>query len=320
MGIGTSTAKLAASHRSAGVRSAGKSTSPVARLPIAHLAVLGLSGCTLATDTSPYVFVDSPCPRPAQPCTGGRTLWFVSATGDIARQTGNVIPGFNLDGTSDPVCGHADVVSPTGTPGIDNALAPLLAGVEGSQPKTWDQIELDGILEGRSLQIVEVEHVDDLGSDDCIGVQLRHAFVPPGEDVATYLDANMDRVLDSDLVLDYGSSSARDDRACIIDGVLHADMGDAPTSIPSSTNPVEVTTTALNVRAEISETALTNGWEGGGLSLADIVRVLDLADDSPLVSVLESAADLYPGPDGRCSHLSIALVFDSIPFVPGAYR
>jgi len=280
------------------------------------LASILIASCSIATDVDHYVFADSPCPRPARACTGGRPLWFVIIKGDLAREDGmRRLAGFNLDATTDAVCGQRDKISPTGTPGIDNAAAPLLAIIEDPMHPTSDVL-LDAVLDGGVVTVVQLNHVDDLSSDDCVDLQLRSASVPFGQDPMTYLDADGDRVVDANLGLEVNSVTARDDRACIVDGILQGVEGDLPTLFPSVPVPVEVDTTALHIRAEVSETRLSNGWQGGGVSVEDLINVLDLSSEPGLVDVLTRSADLYPASDGRCTHLSFAYTFEAIPFVP----
>jgi len=281
---------------------------------LACLCAANALGCSVATDVDGYAFEDSPCPRPAHACPGGRALWFVISRGDIARSVGDEIAGFNLDATAEAVCGHADKISPVGTPGIDNAASPLLAVLEDPMHRT-DEVLFEGLLSG-VITVLQVNHVDDLVSDDCVDVQIRRAAVPSGQDPPTYLDADRDGMLDPDLHLNVNSITARDDRACITGGILHANEGDLPTLFPSTPVPMEVDTTALHLRAQVSETGLTEGWQGGGVSVVDLVSVLHLEEQPFLVSVLETSADLYPMRDGSCSHISFAYTFEAIPFTP----
>jgi len=291
------------------------------RAAVASLLLLVLGGCSLSTDVNDYVFVDSPCPRPAHECSGGRTMWFVISKNDIARSSGDmgqIVPGFDIDGTTDAVCGHRDQISPEGTPGIDNATTPLLSVVEDPM-HPFPEATLDAILAGQ-LTIIQLSNVDDLANDDCIDMQIRQGLVPRGEDPATYLDADSDRVLDPNLVVDVGGLGARDKRACTVGGVLHAYQGDTAALLPITADPTagpaEVETAALHTRAIVSEDGLTDAWEGGGLAVEDVVAILRLSEQPGLVSLLQRAADLYPGPDGSCSHLSFSFTFEAIPFTP----
>ncbi|NOY90079.1 MAG: hypothetical protein GXP55_02635 [Deltaproteobacteria bacterium] len=282
--------------------------------------ILLLAGCSLSTDVDGYTFVDSPCPRPARRCEGGDTYWFVTSKGDIARHVDELIDGFDVDGTSEPVCGHPDSVSPDGGVGIDNALSSLLETVEPTLPTPLDENTLNSILSGESLVVLRLENVDDFVNDDCIDFSILRGQVPLGEDPMSYLDANGDRVLDADLTLDYGTVTANDDRACIVDGTLHATQGDTRSIFNSGAAVAELATVAGRARTRITRDKMVDGIQGGGLSVTDIVELLNIQDQPGLVNVLEGAADLYPDSRGDCTHLSYALTFEAIPFTPGSFR
>lgn len=287
---------------------------------VCALSALLISSCVVATDVDHYNFVDSPCPRVTGRCTGGETYWFITSDGDIARHMDDVIDGFDVDGTDEPICGHPDNVSPSGAPGIDNALSFLLETVEPGLPTDLHTNTLDNILSGSSLVIVRAQHVDDFTNDDCVELSVLRGQVPAGADPITYLDADGDRVMDPNPVLDYGTVTALDRHACIVDGVLNGEQGDTRAIFNSGTTVAELESVAGHMRGRIDASGIHGGIQGGGLSVADIVDLLDIADQPGLINVLESAADLYPDSHGQCTHLSYALTFEAIPMTPGSFR
>ena len=132
-----------------------------------------------------------------------------------------VVPGFDLDGhvTSagdDEDCGKPDLISPSGTPGVDNQLGnlwPALSPLIGTQ--------LEGLLQGainesRVLIMVEISGVDDLWNDDSVVVNVYRGLADPEVGTVGFISPNQT------YEYDYGSPISTVEDAAIVDGSIVA--------------------------------------------------------------------------------------------------
>ena len=95
-----------------------------------------------------------------------------------------VAPGFDLDGVvsedgDEDSCGHGDVVSPDGTPGIDNNFAALWTPLSDIVGEQVQELLQGSINEGLMLIMFELADVDDLQNDDDVTFRLYHANNDP---------------------------------------------------------------------------------------------------------------------------------------------
>ena len=95
-----------------------------------------------------------------------------------------VSSGFNLDGAvsdeGDPEgCYRSDLVSPDGTPGIDNAFSNVLPALELTEASALEPLIKAAIDEGRLLLMLEMSGIDDRVSDDCVDMHFSRSIGPP---------------------------------------------------------------------------------------------------------------------------------------------
>lgn len=283
-------------------------------------AALALAGCTALVGGGAYTYDVDPCePVDESLCGEGATRYFVVASVALAESRDGTLEGFDLDGTDATVCAREDAFGPGGRAGIDNAISPLLAGLEIVRGGDFGGDVREAILRGESLSVVEVGGIDADGDDPCVEVRFRSGRVPEGVAAPeAYLDADGDGALDRDLTLDFGAVEQRDPRACVIDGVLHTRVdGRAVAPLPVSGVPTE----RFRFRAEVGEVGLSRGVGGGSFRVEDVIAELDRGGlgGPSITPIVQAAADLdFDGE--RCRSLSYAFSFSTVPFDPGALR
>ena len=138
---------------------------------MAAVFALGLAACTpMGDDTSDPL---AACGDPED------KLSLVVTSIGYMRVNDGISWGFDIDGKDAQVCGHADYLTPHGTPGIDNGLATLVPALEASEAKVIEGLLNSTILEGRLLLAVEISRLDDLYEDDCVDAEFFQAYGEP---------------------------------------------------------------------------------------------------------------------------------------------
>ena len=279
--------------------------------PTLLLAAWVLSGCTAAVNVDNYTFDVDPCGHEVTECgPGGEEYTFVIGAGDLPRLTeGRLLDGFDFDGTDATVCRRPDRTSPiTGETGIDNQLTSLGELLEQAIMMNIGDLTRQTIIDGDSLQVVQVQGADSLDNDSCVSVRIRQASLLPGQ-LPESLDVDGDGLLDPDLTLDQGYVSSEDRTGCIIDGVLHARF--AGTDV-FRFGTGEIEGERLRLRARIRAEGLDEAVLGGSVTVESLaVSFRDGGLD--ITDLLQSSADLDPDESNQCSSISWALSVSAIP-------
>lgn len=228
-----------------------------------------------------------------------------------------VSEGFDIDGHvsggSDPIgCHHADFMSPSGVPGIDNQIAPLVPIIEmQAGGVTLDSILQTAINDGQLLIGIELLGVDDEQNDDCVTVRTRPLMGTPslGTDGLVEIGQTFDAQPMGEQTL---VPNAR-----IVNGVI--DIGPAPLTIPVAILDARFT---LHIQSgfmhiEIHDDGVWSGKLGGGISIQEMTSIaMGLNIPSGLMGAvaaqLMQRADLAPDPmTNRCTQISATLLFES---------
>lgn len=267
------------------------------------LAVLvATSGCTQLVDVSDYAFDEDPCgPAPPECEPTGERLVYVAAAGGMVRADAmGRRDGFDLDGTSDRICGQPDFVSPTGEEGIDNQGSFLVEAVERSAMiDTWEMNRAD-YADGRDALVLVIDRYD--GPDDpCVEVRQLVADVRAPE----LPDADGDGELDPGLPFANVRPGFRSTSACVIDGVVHGRFDGSASFLGDSVDAIRG-----RLRARLDPTRIRGALVGAAVSVEDIAMLFPEA-----ASAIRTLADTDPSARGArdCRALSSALSFDFVP-------
>lgn len=248
--------------------------------------------------------------------SSGESITAVLNVVRYARRDGDVVWGFNLDDhvsddNDEEGCDHEDLTDPAGNEGIDNALSGLIPALEATEASAVEDLIQDSVNNGELLIMVSVHGIDDFEDDDCVDFEFARADGSP--------------LIGTDGGMLDGQSFSRSDAppyvyvegASLVDGVV--DVRGVPLFLPLQILDVELEFTMPGgaVRVELSEDAIMSGAFGGGVPLADILRIVeegDLGDIRELVtSLVTTAADLSPDDDGECQEMSVAFEFETSP-------
>lgn len=274
--------------------------------------LLGLLSCKDNENTDTAFDVATPygsCDNPDD------SMVFVFSTVSYARRDGETVWGFNLDeheseSDDDEGCYHADLSTPEGTPGIDNALSGLIPALEATEAVALETLIQTAINTGELLLVLEVTGVDDWQNDDCVSVGIYRATGTPMVGTDGYLLDGQSFNLDLSLPFDQVSNMA------IENGRLVA----RPLEIQL---PVQVLDEFLNIemynggiQIDINEDGSAVGFFGGGIPISFFIDIATLPDvnlPESIVSLLGAAADLNPDDNGDCQQLSVALMLEAVP-------
>ena len=277
---------------------------------IASLALLAWNaGCAQIVAFDEYTYDIDPCgPQPVS-CDSGSELVYVMTSFDLPRMSGGRRDGFDLDATSEPICGQPDLISPGGETGIDNQASAIVELYESLERVNVGVQSREGFLRGEGLLVLGLRGVDSVENDDCVDLTSRAARVPASVPLSS-LDVNGDGVLDANLPFEVEAATFRDATACIIDGVVHARFGTALTRTPGIVG--EVTAERMRMRMSITPTSVS-GTLGGALLLDGLAG--GIAPE--IVEFLRARADIGPSsPTARdCESISFAVVFEGTPAV-----
>ncbi|MBX7194897.1 MAG: hypothetical protein K1X94_22785 [Sandaracinaceae bacterium] len=280
----------------------------------AAAVIAAVSSCSATVDVSEFTFDTSPCgPRPPSCAGGGEQRVYAIHWVDIPRRDAEGRrDGFDLDGTSAPICGPIDFVAPDGRTGIDQQMAELLELLEDlGGTNTRDEAERSA-ASGNAVALVVISNVDDAENDDCVEVTERTAILPDGV-TPEMLDVDHDGLLDRDVMFDFSSAHEHDPVACIVDGTLHARFPPtARASFVGMGSEVTVYRGRLRLSLDTEE-----GLLGGALRIDELTGL-----DETSLRVLRQAADLEPSARDAddCASVSFALQMGVVPARLGSLR
>lgn len=278
-------------------------------LPVAALAALGTlldaAGCG-----------DPGASPPVDTCATGNSRASIITQLAFAREgpTG-VSPGFDLDhrvstATDDVSCHHPDFTSPEGVPGVDNQLALLVPVLAAQTQGAIDGLLQGAINNGQLLISVELQHVDDLREDGCVGVVIRSAQGTPTVGSDGYLNPNQtfDTPANSPLSQVSGTIHGGVVRAGPFELALPIAVLDARTILHLHGAMVQLT---------LAADGSMQGVIGGGLSVDDIASFsqglnIPSALMAVVANVVHSIADL-DHTDSGCQQFSGAITVSSRP-------
>jgi hypothetical protein len=245
-------------------------------------------------------------------------IGFGARTGDTVEGV-EVAEGLDLDGrvsdNSDELgCRRNDFVAPDGRAGVDNQFTFLYETVaEVFQDGVVEGIIQNSINEGRLLLVYQLSEVDDLRNDDLVEVAIFLGEGRPDLNSNNRIVANQtfDRRLDAQVTTVRGR---------IVEGVLETDAFDTEMPMAFFNVFFDLQLTNAKIRGEIHEDGTMSGILGGAVDQEQVYEIGRMADGAQelqitptLQMLLPRWADLLPGEDGRCTHLSAALTFESVP-------
>lgn len=225
-----------------------------------------------------------------------------------------VVDGFDLDDhvsrAGDPrSCRHEDLVSPDGTPGINNQLAQLLPIVDSMTGGVIDSAIQTAINNGQLLITLSVEDLDDLCHDDQVTLVFQRVSGMP--------------FIGADMMLDPGQTFdlQRDDPvtrvpARVTDGVLEAGPFTLPLPIAVLDASFTLNLYSTRVRARLTDDGGMDGLIGGGIARDEFLEHVHTFNiPMSLMTAVESAltlfADLDRNASGQCAQVSAALRFSA---------
>jgi len=282
-------------------------------LALAAAGLFALPACSSADDP-----VDPTC------APGASETYVITALGFTREAPKGTAPGFDLDGRVSPAdeqasCGKADLLSPEGTPGIDNQLALVLPDVEKQVGNAIDGIIQGAINDGRLLIALEVANLNDARNDKCVDMHVKLLDGKPtlGTDgvVEAYqtFDPRKEGQVESHAV--HGATeNGKTVSGTIQDGQLL--IGPFELRIPIAIFDVAFTIhmRAAYIRMKVDEEGNAEGMLGGGVSMEEIVEGVRKGAGveriiGPIRAVGKAVADLAPNEEGTCTLVSAALSF-----------
>ena len=297
----TSQTRLAASARGPALVRAALSA-----LVLGAAGLASLPGCSTSEDADPTCK-----PGPSQ-------AYVITALGFTRESSKGVVPGFDLDRRVSPVddqatCGKPDLVSPDGTPGIDNQLALLIPDVEKIVGNAIDGIIQGAINDGRLLIAFDLANVNDSREDACVDMEVKLLDGKPslGTDGAVEAFQTFELRKQGQVL-----SPAQGGK--ISKGTFT--IGPFPLRIPIAIFDVSFTMYLRDalVRFTLDEDGNAEGVLGGGVSIEEIAEGVKggagVARLIPQIKLIgRAAADLGRDEEGTCQLVSAALSFKAKP-------
>ena len=238
----------------------------------------------------------------------------------IADDAG-VSVGFDLDGETTAEnattgCGIADYVSPTGTPGIDNAFTRIVPTLSATEAKveTIEGLIQDTIDNGELLIAFELGGVDDWETDTCVAVEIAQAEGDAmlGTDGRLLDGQTFDRESDA--------PSATLENAQISGGTLIGEnlQLDLPVQVLNASLTLPLRDGKIEITPDGDD--LYQGVLAGSVSAAYMLEVASTENVDPVVAdllgtVLGINADLPDEQGNACASMSMTLTFEAV----GAY-
>ncbi len=242
--------------------------------------------------------------------TDGATLVFIVSAMDFTRATeSGAVPGFDLDGVvsgdGDPAgCGHGDLMSPDGTPGVDNAFAALVPLLESIGAGAVEGLIEDAIHSGELLLLLEISGVDDLSNDTCVDLSLSRGTGVP------LLATDGTLQVDQTFAVDTARPATGASGGTLTDGVIEVDGFDLMLPVQILDEFLEFEMEGGALRLSPNEDGTYAGQLAGGVVVASlagqIAAIPDIGELRNVVPpIIEGAADLWPDESGACTHLSL---------------
>lgn len=275
-------------------------------LAFGAVGLAALPGCSTAAEPDPM-------------CQPGPSQAYVITQLAFTRESPKgVVPGFDLDRRVSPVddqssCGKPDLVSPDGTPGIDNQLALLIPDVEKIVGNAIDGIIQGAINDGRLLIAFDLANVNDSRDDACVDMEVKLLDGKPslGTDGVVEAFQTFDLRKQGQLL-----SPAQGGK--LAKGTFS--IGPFPLRIPIAIFDVSFTIFLRDalVRFTLDEEGNAEGVLGGGISIEEVAEgVKDGAGVGRLIPQIKligrAAADLGRDEEGTCHLVSAALAFKARP-------
>jgi hypothetical protein len=228
------------------------------------------------------------------------------------REVDGVSEGFDLDGTSDPICGIDDRTSPTGQPGIDNSFATLVPALEQTEAMAVESLILASINDGNLLLMYEFGGLDDRAEDECVSFEFLRGHGLP-------LVATDGRVESHQTIeRDPSASTYPFAEAAVVGGSI--EVGPMQIDLPFHIFglDLEFGLEDARIRVDLHEDGTSSGIFSGAM---DPQQVLDVAanedvDDALygiLVALFANTKDLKPDDTGACTRISVGFEFTARP-------
>lgn len=269
-------------------------------------------------------------PVDAGPLTGESYLYVLDRLDVGAPEPGGdstIVPGFDLDGQDNRVmlalesCRVRDLTSPPPDDegGVDNALGPILAANE--EQFFLRQNLAVSVQAGTLLVLAEVRGVDDFVNDDRVELDILFGVLPEGVampqlEVSGRFVPGQTFDIDARSLEPVVTLPGR-----IVDGRLQAGPGALSLTVPVGEQLITLGLDRVRIRFDITETSLARGVVGGALNVNETIEELvgiDGIDEGAVRAFLPLVADLDRDAEaGRCTSVSIALVFDGATAMRG---
>lgn len=245
-------------------------------------------------------------PAPEVCATGKPQTWVISELTFARRHDGEVL-GFDLDGSTEAACGHADLVSPSGVPGIDNNFSSLVPILEQTEAVAAESLVKQSIASGELMLTLRLDGVDDWTDDSCVDFTVGRAAGVP-------LVAPDGVVLADQTLAPHETIASVSVDGSALDGRIEARglAFNLPLDILNAELDFVITDGSFWVQRRW-DGALT-GVMGGQIPIAQITEIL-VRDDVNLqefVPLVEAFADI-PDENGSCEGLSLAFQFVALP-------
>jgi hypothetical protein len=232
---------------------------------------------------------------------------------EIATEEDGVAPGFDLDAREseqgdDLSCGHGDLISLDGKPGVDNQLAKIWTTVYPVIGPAVEALLQGSINEGRFLMIVELTGVDDLFQDDDVTLKL---FTGRGDPQMGSFDLIAP---DQTFYEDNTRATSIVEHVQIIDG--HITAGPLDFEVPVNVLELDFSLPIRSgmIELDIDEYGAFSGQLGGAVSVSGFLDHLTMGNggrEAAMVRpVFEANADMGKT-DGECDLFSTAFLFES---------
>lgn len=247
--------------------------------------------------------LDATCGDPAESWVGVATYMYFAHQDEDGHSVGFDLDGVVSDGSGPHDCGKADLTSPDGTPGIDNAISGMLPALEATEASAVEGLIQDSILTGELLLLVELSRLDESTDDGCV-------------DGALYRGVGQPMVGTDGQLLDSQTFAVSPDQAPalmpgveLVDGAV--DMGPFEFQLPLQILDVELDFHVQDawMHLELAPDEGFSGWFGGVIPLSDILVIAqedDLGSTADLIEQLVTlAADIDATEEGACDGLSV---------------
>ena len=290
------------------------------RPPLLHLrraaSALLLAG-VLAACADEETLPQPTAPVKAQTCSGVSRSAVITQLAFTREASKGVAPGFDLDqftsvGEDDASCRKKDFTDPEGRQGIDNQLAALIPDVEAIVGDAVDGLIQGAINDGQLLIALDMEGVDDLQNDSCIGVTVGLAQGKPSLGTDGVIEGFQTFTARTDAKKSHG------DGGTIQNGLLT--VGPMNVDIPLKLFDVSFTLHVYDAyfRFRVDEDGFLDGHLGGGIIPEELIDGIKdgagLDDIIPLIrTVLKTSADLKPDAEGTCQQVSVAVAVKAAP-------